>query len=1001
MARPSFSEIKQVTETSELGQEATKTRPSFQQVKAQLQGIPSGEFISELPTELYGPPEPTPFEESEIAIRASRQVAKGASLGFTEPYFGWSVALQQTISDLVSENKYDEAKSLIEKAKDYYKTEQKRQEEFAIKYPSLAFGAETLGGIIPGSAAAKLAVQSPSMIKSILGTGAAAFTAMEASKQLTELPYTEKTVAERTGEAALAPVIGAGMAAVTTPVMMGGMLGIEAAEQAAKAGVAGYKKGGIAKGAEATLKEIKDIAKGVGKEVGKFLSKPSSMKVAAKIFSKDPKSLQDYLEFQKEIEKLDSREQVEQFFGQLQNTIQKLVDDNKLELELAQKAVKEAEDSLGRLSGRATQDQKLKLDQAQYELNNINNNLERKRLNLEESALAQKEEYKFGIEALKTDVSTEYLPVVDAIDDLLTKMKEGSEKAYATLDDNETIPRAEIEKIIRTIQKGKALEAAKGTVVGKTARAVVRDLEKYIEALYPAPPEGLDPAGLSFWQENIKSQEVFTMKELKNVLRQIDDDITAKEFAMGTDLYRSSLMQVRRGIDNILKTNKDYEQAMMPVSDLTKFYNEQIVPMLGSKDAPRQIAARMKSAATRERDYNTFKTLESLTGVKVTEPIDRLKLLAEKRAGRARFEKELPEVKQLDQLKALVSLNEDKKVDIEILQSLPPEMQAVGREIIKLRNKINDLTMPEKKDMEFSFATRSGEATLEMANENVKRLKQREEALDSIAKNLNFATAGHMVDEFLRNPKGRETQATAIALKALEQMPEAAVANILKTMLLDNPGDLPKFVKMLRARQAVAGEEKISANSDLKPYLIPALIGAAGGAYATSSRVWSFAGAIGGTLLKAYNPKITVKYLSNVNALRGLPTYNKLINASPVVLPPEVRTSVSNLILNMINTNKEKQSELVPVSDDLIIDTIYDIKTSSMNNIEKAKAIQNLSKFKLIERKTINSLMMEGMAVSTPKYNLGARLAEPKTPKVFKEDRPDVLKALTKPKIKG
>lgn len=979
----------------------------------------------------FAPQEPIPpaeFSPEEVVIRSARQGVKGLTLGISEPYFSGTTAIAQTVAEMLESGKIDDAKTFVKKVQDYYRQESQRQKEFQQEYPTTALTSELAGGLaMPTAAAERLMVEAgPGLIgaiKSGFGTGIKAGAVMGAAEQLEQAPYTDKTTEKRLEEFAETTAMGGIAGAVATPVLTAGAKGLESVVAPIEAGVSGYKTAGLKGLREGVLSNIRqqytaakgaiaDIGPSIKRKIGEKLSSEFSLKVAETFLGLDPKSMKSYMEFEKEVLKLDSPDKVEAAFNSLQSALKEELATAQIEEREIEQVWESAKQALQFEKERKSSTQKAILEAAELKLEQIKREIQSEVALAKERAQLAKAEYRdrFAL----PDISREASVVQEAVEKIQTKLKETSAAARELLNPDIKIRKLDIENAISEIQKKLFIGETKP--VGAEAKRTFEALERYKRGLYETrvPPSDY---------EAYRQTAEFSQPELKSLLKQIDDDISAKSFISASDDFRSKIMDTRRAIDAILKSgNKDYAAAMEPVADLTKFYVETLVPTFGNTaDVNQKITQKMYSAARDNRLYDVFEQLARRSEVDVVEPVNRLRKILENKSNRKKFldERSLPEMQDLRDLENLIQLESEAVDDLAILNALPTSMQGMAKKLIEGRNALSGLKMivdnpasgvpagaysysDAQLEMKLSQAVRKQEISVAEADALRKKAIEKRQKIEKVAQQwtASYPTTGHLVDAFLQNPQAREGTAVAQAIKALELLPDEALANVLKQFDFSDVKNLENFVKLLRIRESVYRSE---GNKRLitAAFFGGAFGGAVGGINGPVSGLTGLAlGALGGPMLSQYGPKLTTSYLSTVSQLRGIPTARKLINASPVPLPPELKASVNQLILDMATSNQDKASTLVPVNDENVDAILQDIDLSQLNSVEKAKAIQEVYKYRLLSRKTLNSIMLEGLQTSTPKSNLGARLAEPQAPKVFKEDRPDILKALTKkPKL--
>lgn len=933
--------------------------PSFEETTPVAEELPSFEQTTEMP-EVKPFDVGAPMGAAELAVRLPREAFKTATLGVTEPIFGASAAIGGAIEDLISRNDFQGAQDLIDRAKQRYAMDIERQKQVRVQAPYGAIGAETAGMLatLPIGAAAAVeqtAVKTiPQVLKEGAKIGAAFGGAGKAIEMATEAPYRPRELGEALKETGEAAAIGAGMGGVVLPAAGTAVIGgLQAAEGlAASAGVLAKKFG---------------------------LSNPM-LKTVQAITGRPVELQKKFLAAEREIQDLPSVDLVKNVLDRAKELGRSIDKTNADDVNAAQRQLDTLERVFENASKKADSDTQKALSSAQNELKNIKQDLVLQKI--PKAAEAVKETKTEIAELSKPkDLSPYESEVTQSVVDLMDMIGQQSEEARALINPEYSMNRSKIEKSIVAEMNKLGIQRTAPARIGvkeqPTTIAILKDKDaknqlKVLLSDIRQLPQELDG------------------QQVKDIIQKFDRAMNPGEWdpASWNSALGNALKDIRFGIDKDLKaSNPDYAEKMLDVSANMDFLN-QFKDSFSGKSPIQQVKRAAKNLKLRE----LLQEMSTKTGRDLLEPlkIEQETLFYSQPRVKEQMLKESPEFQELQRLETMKDLIQANDFNQAVFNSIKDTEQA--QKIINLRTDIKNLSNPDFVNNQIV----SQAASAELAQKMLKMAEQRRlDFQEKIRKVIQNPLAGQDIRTALRAPMNDEMgKQSTLFVDALASLPEKEFNTFFSEMGLNRPQDVKKMFELLRIREAmdlqkIQGSRRVNMGSllgnamaylmDLKTQPVQAVMGLAG--YLTDE--------FGGAMSQIY--------LRRVNRLDGLGTYQKIKMASPVPLSPVVERALALTIYDQVRNIQG--DELVPVAEDRISGIMQDINNSDLSSIEKAKAMNNLNKLKMIEGKTLKKVMTQGMKPESVGINpvreglipKPQNQARPRPVPALEEDKPDDL----------
>lgn len=522
--------------------------------------------------------------------------------------------------------------------------------------------------------------------------------------------------------------------------------------------------------------------------------------------------------------------------------------------------------------------------------------------------------------------------ILDAAEDLKVKLGEESKKSYEILESLEAkakknqIPRinlGDVSDFIKNLQEDLKVG---GKVRSDAEREAFGVLEKQLE---------------SFSDFAAPGKEIVSYPQVKRLIQSLDLDIAKYgdvNSAQFSELSKTKLLELRRGLDSLIKESPEYAAQMEKVAALRELQNE-IVPVLGN----------------RQNQYsNVAGKLETIWKPKSVELQDSLRRLGE--------ETNRPIASQLDELIKIKSLSAQPLVLEQMARSLP-EAEAL-RKIQAQQAKIR------RPGVEKMLAPKEVKA-VERATVQVERAQAFADEAKAVLKEI-----GPFANEL--------SNFNAIRTAVVSKNPE--YESILQMMSKSSNQDFVQMVNDLRlAEQFSKDFTQGSRNVNFFSFLGGGMAAAATGSL-TAGAVVASVGAGIGKAMDRLGGRVTQKILDNYLKIKGIPSVKK-INAVLGDMPPSIRNYMINDFVRQVSQVK---NEVIFLDQEQVSTVMNEIRQSDIDSVSKAKAIRQIQDSGAVDSDAIKKVMLGTQPQSKP--------VTPKLEDTLKEDRPDVLKKMVEKK---
>jgi hypothetical protein len=827
-------------------------------------------FNPSKPFEVVAEQEPSGLEQLETAARSGLE---SATLGISEPAIsGINSVLGNLIdSGFEAESLKDFFSKSIDSARieSEYKKDIERRRALKEDAKSASIAGALIGGLAPTGPAAAL------------GRGAKA--AIGATK-LAELGAAGR-IAASAAESALAA--GGSVAAeqaveqATGVIPEGsGMSALEAAAFGAKLGGAGKAVVEAVKGARAVAPKVVSVLGGPKVEaIQKYLADPEAVKRA-----KSPEAIKELMD--EAIAKLKAD-----------------VESGKIKLDEAKEILGEAEQRVRDVS-------------------------QARKADIADALKLAREDFKEAQAELLEPIKRAKPPatlasdIIDAADELKAKVSADSEESYKILDRLEqqakagAVPRVNLGDVPDFIKNLQSDLKVNGKLLSAEERAAFNALEKY------------RVQGAAVFRERVAYPTV------KRIIQSIDRDIRtygAPNSAQFSDLSREKLLQLRRGLDQIIKTTSpEYAAQMEKVAAGTELLND-VSKFLGREQ---KIQGKLEGIwrPAQASDKDLVIQLGKAVNKDFAGPINayaQAKQLAQQPLAMEAMAKGLPQAKELAQAEAQMAR----------LRRPGAEQILAPKEV----RQVQQARVGVQRAQQFADEAKARLAEIgpfgrEMSNYNA----------------IRGAVAG-------RNPAYEQS---LIALsKASGQ-------------------DFVQMINDLRLAEAFAKDfTQGSRNVNFFSIIAGGLTAGATGSL-TAGAVLAGLGAGVGKFMDKFGGVATQKVLDRYLQIQGMPTVKKL-QGTLNDLPPAVRDFA---IADFVRAVTQVKQETITVPAEQIPVVYQDIKSSDMDTVSKAKALEDLTQAGTVNSETMKKAML---GIKPPVIPVKVE-----TKDTLKEDRPDVLKAM-------
>lgn len=897
----------------------------------------------------YEEPAAAAQEESPLLggmLQTAREAVSGATLGLSEPYFAGTIAIEQTVADLLAKKDFESAQKVIDQAKQYYKADLERQEKFKQESPTISTTAELMGSLAPGGLAMKVAgagIQGAKSFGQVLShaakTGAAAGVIHQAGQEIAKAPVEPTTTEDQLKRIGTAGAVGA----VAAPVITAGAAGVMAGASAAKSKVAPYVK--------------------------KWATSEPGLRVVQMLLGPKVDTQRKFLAMQEEIDKLPDNEAIVSFFETVKDRINEQKETSKLDYDEALGSLKNLERRYDEEIKTAKGGLRERLQTAKDSLSVIVEGLQQDRAIVSQEAQVAKKEIQSQL--VDPSMGPHVQTVETALNEMKVRIKQGSDAARNSIDPSYVMPRSVIVREAKKQLQSLGIRGVEGEPLGVTdaRKSAIEKINRFIKSMEDMP-------------------EVLTGEQIKDVIQQIDDEVSTLlpgRFGQKAD---NAFKGIRKAIDTELKdNNEEYRLLMQPVAEMSAFLEDASSQMPSASS----IEAKLRQAPDNPRVGELFSRLKQYTGVDTLEPIYQLQAAKEARApGRMQaLVNSHPAMQELEKIDKLIKFSRTKDFNQAVYASVKD--QAIAQQIIQLREEILNLTDPTYVQAQINKAVEAGQVSVSEAAilENMAAQK-RDEAVKRAANFVGYRRGEQALGKILRASESpSETTAASQLMDAISSLPEKEFEDLFKLINLSDPKQAQQFFEAVRVRHAMTfprtqGSRRVN--------LFGAL-GAGIGAQLGSPAISAFFGAFSGAYLDEFGGKVAQAYLRRLNRMGGLPTAKKMSELSPVPLTSTARTALALQVGDMVRDVDSQ--DMMAVSEEKKAEIYADIKASQLNSVAKAKAVSDLQNG-LISGKTVKALMLEGLSQSSPLIQTTVKLTEPPAQSTLQQDKPDVLKKLSR-----
>jgi hypothetical protein len=879
------------------------------------------------------------FTGTEIFTRGVlRPPLEMATLGLSERALeAWSAA-----SQMLSEGKLDEAKSLLDNFDLYQEREFQRQKEFKKEYPVATTTTGLLGGIVPGTPGAKLAVAG--------------------LKEGTKF-------AGRMAQAAVTSGVASG-AMEAGETMAEGVPLPEAAKRIGKAAGIGFVAGPV----------IGATMEGTAQVVGRAMTSWPAQRLLQVITGLPVRKQNEYLKVIPEIEKMPDEASVIKAFGEIRN---KVLDFSRRNLE----SQKQAESQLKELKNAIAEQTKTAKGEIKRNLDTATKELDRLVLQIQADILPKiKEELVIAQSAQQAQrtMETTAPPLRPEVDNVLASMSaikseinEASANAAKLIADDVFFDKRVLTNAYKEqIKKLKISET--GGALGLPTRKSVEQLERELFDLEKELPERI------------------TGLQLKKSIQQLDKAFDALQPGQYGDVYENAIKGIRKTLDTELKSlNDDYRAAMEPVAEKAEFLG-QLDEYFRASDTAKtsdQIMRRLKQAEKDPVLFGLLEKMEQQTGFPVTAPVQKLRQISELKNAPL---PPLPQEQRIKDLKMTVDMAKAKNFEDQVFSSV--QDQPMAQAIVGLKREIDKYTNPEFIESQIRQATAEGRISLEQAQKELAKLQadraKMQKAITEIDRS-DIAKPEDILVTLLRAPdKDYDPAIVTRMIDGITSLPDEPFKEIMERLLLTNQKQFDQFVTSLRLQESI---QKPRTNGSRRTIFIRELFNTALGRFGaaapgtiigTSAKLaFGLVRDILGPVLDEFGGQVAKTYLRNAAQLQGIPTGSKYRSFATAPLTARIRNAIGTQIGLMAADIDPKQLYFMNDSRKAAVER--DIKQSKMTAVERAKALNELNSLGGISGEYVRKIMLESMPPQSVQPMSEAIPA-------LEADKPDMLQRLSK-----
>lgn len=844
-------------------------KPAFDPSKPSEEVKPP--FDPNLPSELVAEDEgPSMAEQLETAARSGLE---SASLGLTEPAISGVNAVLGNLIDagFDAEDLKDFFSKSIDSARigKAYEQDVMRRKQLEEAAPEAAIAGTVVGAFAPvGPAAALGRLAKGAVGATKLGQATGAIGKIGATAAESALAAGGVTAAEQ----AVADVTG----------FPSGSEGLSPLEAAAFGGKVG---GGLA-ATGAALKAGAALAPKIGSVLG-------GPRVEA---------IKEYLADPQAVQRAKSPAQIKELMDQTVERLKADVADGQLGIAEAKEALQKAEQQLR--------------DVSQAKKADISDAVREARANFRQAEQELLEPIKKAKPptALQSDV-------IDAAERLKEQVTKESEKSYAILENLEKqaqtgkINRVNLSTVPDYIQNIQNDLKVDGKLLSAEERAAFNVLEQYRT------------------ENSAIFKDQVSYPKVKRIIQSIDRDIrkfSAPNSADFSDLTRSKLLELRRGLDNLIKESPEYAEQMLKVSAATELLGD-VSKFLG-KD--QRIAGKLEGIwrPNQAQDQELLGRLGQAVGVDLITPIQ-----------------------QYAQTKALAQ----QPLKLQAMAEALPEAAALK----KAQSRMDLLKRPGAVE----FLAPKQAAAVQRAEIGVQRAMRVADEAKKVVREL-----GPLAKEY--------SNINAIRAAVLDKNPEIMEGfKLLSTM---SGQDFVQMIDDLRLAESFSKDfTQGSRNVNMFSIMSGAAAAAATGSL-EAGLILGGAGAGLGKFMDKFGGQVTQKVLDKYLQIKGMPSVQKL-QASLNSFPKPVRDYTISEFVRSIQQIKNETVEIDPAN---IAQVYDDLKTADLDSVTKARAMSQLMTKGSVESDDLKRAMLGTKPIKVE--------AKPASRDTLEMDKPDVLRAM-------
>jgi hypothetical protein len=721
------------------------------------------------------------------------------------------------------------------------------------------------------------------------------------------------------------------------------------------------------------------------------LSKPAKI-LYNLLFGPSIRSQEKFLDAERELEKMASTEDVKVFYDNLREYILGKKDWSVAELEKSREIMKGLYSRLPGIKSEAVGAQKDLAEQKREALSNLRVMIEDI---IDQSKVAVAgEEGRIQKMGKTVDLTPHAENLMQSLKLYREQLFQQSKDATELIHPETTVTAEQLIDLYRQQIKKLSIEGLEeGTALGDTNQQAIKMLQQKID--YITKAFTTDEGGTRVLQGNA----------VKQAVKDLQKDYEKPPFVDFNSSYQAAINSIQRGLNGLLKeSNPLYTEAMVPIA---RGFNviDNFRPIVGAKtenSAYEAAKLRIRKASLDKVYENQIKELANEIGdSSLLDGVDELRLAKMQGSPEAKMAaiQSNPVLEKARMAESLLKATKNKQLAIDLRIKYPNDPNV--KEIADLWDSYTDLIDPQ------NLQKAKNEAINKFASEEIapqafeeERALKLQRKYDELAKSFDMVESGNWIEKFLRNfKKDQMTEQASKLVDRISSLDPDEFSEFFKAINLKDPKDFARIVELLRVQKEIdtpniQGSRRVVF---LKALMTVALGGVAGAKTDAITGNWAVNAALGASMGMAfdnYGPKIAQAWLRNLNRIEGVPSYKKMLNAFPFVPDDQFRSVMAAEMASYVQNIKPDQYSYI--STVAIPSLIQDVNASEMSPLKKAKIINELAKTSTIRGDHLVEMTLDGANQTRRPKPTAARLIEIEKPKEIKENRPDVLKAMSK-----